>query len=59
MGDTTTTERIPPLEGPPERIADELRAYAAVGVDEIQAVLDPIDRASIGTFAAVLPLLDR
>jgi probable F420-dependent oxidoreductase len=58
MGDTTTTERIPPLEGPPERIADELRAYAAVGVDEIQAVLDPIDRASIETFAAALPLLD-
>ena len=58
MGDTSTSDRIVPLEGPPERIADELRAYAAVGVDEVQAVLDPIDRASIERFAAVLPLLD-
>ena len=58
MGDTSTSDRIAPLEGPPERIADELRAYAAVGVDEVQAVLDPIDRVSIERFAAVLPLLD-
>ncbi len=58
MGDTTTTDRIVPLEGSPERMADELRAYAAAGVDEVQAVLDPIDQASIERFAAVLPLLD-
>ena len=58
MGDTSTSDRIVALEGPPERIADELRAYAAVGVDEVQAVLDPIDRVSIERFAAVLPLLD-
>ena len=43
MGDTTTTDRIVPLEGSPERMADELRAYAAAGVDEVQAVLDPIE----------------
>jgi probable F420-dependent oxidoreductase len=58
MGDTSTSDRIVALEGPPERIADELRAYAAVGVNEVQAVLDPIDRVSIERFAAVLPLLD-
>jgi hypothetical protein len=58
MGDASTTARIAALEGPPERIADELRAYAAVGVDEVQAVLDPIDRPSIEAFAAVLPFLD-
>jgi probable F420-dependent oxidoreductase len=58
MGDPATTDRIVPLEGPPGRMADELRAYAAAGVDEIQAVLDPIDRPSIERFAAVLPLLE-
>jgi len=57
MGDTTTTDRIAPLEGSPERMAEELRAYAAAGVDEVQAVLDPIDRPAIERFAAVLPLL--
>jgi alkanesulfonate monooxygenase SsuD/methylene tetrahydromethanopterin reductase-like flavin-dependent oxidoreductase (luciferase family) len=53
-----STQRFAPLEGPPERIADALRAYAAVGVAEVQAVLDPIDRPSIEAFAKVLPLLD-
>jgi probable F420-dependent oxidoreductase len=57
-GDAATMERIAALEGPPERLAAELRAYAAVGVDEVQAVLDPIDRASIESFSAVLPLLE-
>lgn len=59
MGDTSVATRIRPLEGSPERMADELRAYAAAGIDEIQAVLDPIDRASIERFAAVLSVLDR
>jgi probable F420-dependent oxidoreductase len=58
MGDASTAERIVPLAGSPERMAEELRAYAAAGVDEIQAVLDPIDRSSVEAFAAVLPLLD-
>jgi len=57
MGGTTAADRIVPLEGPPQRMADELRAYASAGVDEIQAVLDPIDRPSIERFAEVLPLL--
>jgi probable F420-dependent oxidoreductase len=59
MGDTSTTDRIVPLEGSPERMADELRAYAAAGVDEVQAVLDPIDLPAIQAFGRVLPLLDR
>jgi probable F420-dependent oxidoreductase len=58
MGDTSTSRRIEPLDGSPQRMADELRAYAAAGVDEVQAVLDPIDRRAIERFAAVLPLLD-
>ena len=59
MGDTTTTQRVVALEGSPEVIADGLRGYAAVGISEVQVVLDPIDRPSVTRFAAVLPLLDR
>jgi alkanesulfonate monooxygenase SsuD/methylene tetrahydromethanopterin reductase-like flavin-dependent oxidoreductase (luciferase family) len=59
MGDTTTTRRIVPLEGSAEVIAAGLRAYADVGVSEVQVVLDPIDRPSVERFAAVLPILDR
>jgi alkanesulfonate monooxygenase SsuD/methylene tetrahydromethanopterin reductase-like flavin-dependent oxidoreductase (luciferase family) len=59
MGDVTTTERVLPLEGPPEVIAAGLRAYADAGIDEVQIVLDPIDRVSVERFAAVLPILDR
>jgi len=59
MGDTTTTDRIRPLEGQPELIADGIRAYAGAGVSEVQVVLDPIDRPSVERFAAVLPFLDR
>jgi probable F420-dependent oxidoreductase len=53
------SNRIVPLEGSPEVIADGLRAYAAVGVSEVQVVLDPIDRPSVVRFAAILRLLDR
>ena len=59
MGNDATASRIAPVEGSPEAMAEELRAYAAAGVHEIQAVLDPIDRASIERFAQVVPLLDR
>jgi hypothetical protein len=59
MGDTTTTHRIVPLEGAPEVLAAGLRAYADVGVSEVQVVLDPIDRPSVERFAAVLAILDR
>jgi alkanesulfonate monooxygenase SsuD/methylene tetrahydromethanopterin reductase-like flavin-dependent oxidoreductase (luciferase family) len=59
MGDTSTTDRIAPLEGEPETIAAGLRAYADVGVSEVQVVLDPIDRDSVERFARVLPILDR
>jgi alkanesulfonate monooxygenase SsuD/methylene tetrahydromethanopterin reductase-like flavin-dependent oxidoreductase (luciferase family) len=48
----------PPLEGPPEVMADVLRAYAAEGIGHIQLVLDPITRGSIETLAPVLRLLD-
>lgn len=57
MGDAGA-DAVAPLEGSPERLADELRAYAAEGIGHVQLVLDPIDRASIERFSAVLRLLD-
>ena len=59
MGGTSTTEQIRPLEGDPETMAAELRAYAAAGIAEVQLVLDPIDRLAIERFAGVLPILGR
>jgi alkanesulfonate monooxygenase SsuD/methylene tetrahydromethanopterin reductase-like flavin-dependent oxidoreductase (luciferase family) len=58
-GDSSTNERIRPLEGDPESMAAELRAYASAGITEVQLVLDPIDRPAIERFAAVLAILDR
>jgi alkanesulfonate monooxygenase SsuD/methylene tetrahydromethanopterin reductase-like flavin-dependent oxidoreductase (luciferase family) len=59
MGDTSQAELIKPLEGDPDVMANELRAYAAAGIAEVQLVLDPIDRPSIERFAPVLALLDN
>jgi alkanesulfonate monooxygenase SsuD/methylene tetrahydromethanopterin reductase-like flavin-dependent oxidoreductase (luciferase family) len=49
----------PPLEGPPEVMAEGLRAFAAEGIGHVQLVLDPITLDSIRTVAAVLTELDR
>ncbi|MEO6207242.1 MAG: LLM class flavin-dependent oxidoreductase [Candidatus Limnocylindrales bacterium] len=55
----TATEFIPDaLEGPPEVIAEELRAYAREGIAHVQLVVDPIDIGSIRALAAVLRDLD-
>ena len=48
----------PPLEGPPEQMAERMRAYAREGVGHVQLVIDPIKRGSIEAFAPVLRLLD-
>jgi probable F420-dependent oxidoreductase len=48
-----------PLEGTPEQIADELRAYAAEGIRHVQLVLDPITKPSIEALEPVLRELDR
>ena len=50
---------IVPLSGEPATIAAELRAYAALGVAEVQLVVDPIDPGSIEALAPVLEELDR
>jgi probable F420-dependent oxidoreductase len=51
--------RIQPLEGPTERIADELRAYAREGISHVQLVVDPIDRTAVTALAPVLAALER
>lgn len=51
-------EAVTPLEGPPEVIAEALRAYAREGIGHVQLVLDPITRESIEALAPVLRLLD-
>ena len=48
----------PPLEGPPEQMAERMRAYAREGIGHVQLVIDPITRGSIEAFAPVLRLLD-
>jgi len=52
-------EPQPPIEGPPEDIAEALRGYARAGIGHVQLVLDPIDASSIEALAPVLELLDR
>jgi alkanesulfonate monooxygenase SsuD/methylene tetrahydromethanopterin reductase-like flavin-dependent oxidoreductase (luciferase family) len=51
--------RSTPLAGPPELLAETLRAYAAEGVSHVQVVLTPNTCAAIEHFAPVLELLDK
>ncbi len=48
-----------PLQGPPEAVAEGLRAYARAGVAEVQLVVDPITIGALEALAPVLELLDR
>ena len=48
-----------PLAGSVAQIADGLRAYAAVGLAEVQLVVDPITRDSVEALGPVLADLDR
>ena len=47
------------LTGPPERLAEELRAYAREGIGHVQLWLEPNSLESLEAFAPVLELLDR
>jgi len=58
MGDTTQKD-VPPVEGTPEQIADRIREYAALGLAEVQLVVDPITVESVRALAPVLAELDR
>jgi alkanesulfonate monooxygenase SsuD/methylene tetrahydromethanopterin reductase-like flavin-dependent oxidoreductase (luciferase family) len=59
QGDGSLDTTPNPLQGPPEAIAEELRAYARAGVAEVQLVLDPITIESLEGLAPALELLDR
>ena len=59
QGDGTLDSTPNPLQGPPEVIAEELRAYARAGVSHVQLVIDPITIESIEALAPALELLDR
>ena len=59
MGDTDPRQAVTPLSGPPEVIADALRAYAGEGIGHVQLVVDPITEASVAALAPVLEALDR
>jgi len=52
-------QETPALEGPPQLLAETLRAYARAGIGHVQLVLDPITQASLEELAPVLDLLDR
>jgi alkanesulfonate monooxygenase SsuD/methylene tetrahydromethanopterin reductase-like flavin-dependent oxidoreductase (luciferase family) len=58
MGDSDAKQDVAPLQGSPDAMAEELRAYAREGIGHVQLVLDPITRQSIEGFAPVLALLD-
>ncbi len=59
MGDTDPRQTVVPLEGPPDVIAETLRAYAREGIGHVQLVLDPITEASVAALAPALEILDR
>ncbi|HEY7755048.1 MAG TPA: LLM class flavin-dependent oxidoreductase [Actinomycetota bacterium] len=57
-GERPALEDAPPVEGPPDRIAEHLRSLAEAGADEAILVVDPITERSIRDLGAVLSLLD-
>ncbi|MGA9162446.1 MAG: LLM class flavin-dependent oxidoreductase [Actinomycetota bacterium] len=56
-GERPIADGVVPLDGPPERIADGLRAMAEAGADEAILVLSPITEGSIRAIGEVLGLL--
>jgi hypothetical protein len=56
-GDTPEDNVVRAVRGTPDQMAAELRGYAAVGIAEIQLVVDPIDRRSLDRLAPVLERL--
>jgi hypothetical protein len=59
MGDTDERQRVAPLAGDAEAMAEGLRGYAREGIGHVQLVVDPITEASVASLVPVLELLDR
>lgn len=49
---------VAPLSGGPEALADQLRDYAAAGLDHVQLWIEPNTVAGYEAFGRVLELLD-
>ncbi len=49
---------VEPMSGTAAEVAEQITAFAAVGAEHVQLVVDPITRASIEWFEAVLVALD-
>ena len=52
-------DEVAPVEGSPSEIASRLRDYAALGLAEVQLVVDPITIESIEALGPMLAELDR
>ena len=52
-------QAVPSLTGTPEELADEMRAYADLGVSHIQLYPDPCTVAGIEALAPMLEILDQ
>jgi alkanesulfonate monooxygenase SsuD/methylene tetrahydromethanopterin reductase-like flavin-dependent oxidoreductase (luciferase family) len=50
---------VEPVRGTAAEVADQIRAFADVGVEHVQLCVDPITRDSIEWFTEVLAVLDR
>lgn len=57
-GERPIDPTAPPVTGPPERIAEELRAMAHAGAHEVILVVDPITEAAIEALGETLVSLD-
>ena len=57
--DGESLDAVRPLQGSPQQIADELRAYARHGIGHLQLVVQPMTAASLEALAPVLENLDR
>jgi alkanesulfonate monooxygenase SsuD/methylene tetrahydromethanopterin reductase-like flavin-dependent oxidoreductase (luciferase family) len=59
MGDDNDFDRVRPLTGSPDELADQLREFEAAGAAHVQLVVDPITRQSIEWLADVLAAFRR
>ena len=61
-GNTFADVRVgmgPPMSGPPDELASQLRAYADEGITHLQVWIAPLTLSGIEAFARVLERLDR